>query len=61
MLYCTPVCTANTIVPDGKAQVGCTMLLVVGVAGGEGTGSTVIAEALLLTHVVSAMLRTERV
>jgi hypothetical protein len=58
--YCTPVCVAIVMVPDGKAQVGCTMLPKVGAVGRLGTGFTVTL-APEVTQVMSELLRTLRV
>ncbi len=55
-----PVGAVTTIVPVGNAQVGCTVALAVGDAGGVGTASIVIADPAD-THVVSLVSLTDTV
>jgi hypothetical protein len=60
MLYCTPACTVNTIVPVGTAQVGWVTDATVGTAGGDGALIVTVAAAGV-EHVLSDMLRTRKV
>jgi hypothetical protein len=58
MLYCTPVCTTKTMVPDVTAQVGCTTPLAAGMAGGVGTAFIWAITLPPFTHVLSEVLLT---
>jgi hypothetical protein len=60
MLYCTPACTVNTIVPVGTAQVGCVTDATVGTAGGDGALISTV-DAAGVEHVLSAILLTRKV
>ena len=58
MLYSTPTCGVNTIVPVGTAHVGCVVLATVGCVGAVGTALMVTVVAAFVVHVLSVVLRT---
>ena len=60
ILYSTPTCVVNTIVPVGIAQVGCVIDATVGTAGGAGTALIVTVAAAGVEQVLSAILRTRK-
>jgi hypothetical protein len=61
MLYSTPACMVNVIVPDGTAQVGCITEATVGIAGALGIALIVTVEPAGVEQVLSAILLTLRV
>ncbi len=60
MLYSTPDCVVNTIVPVVTAHVGCTVTLPAGVLGADGTAFTVTLEPVAV-QVLSVVERTRKV
>ena len=60
MLYSTPDCALNTMVPIGTAQVGCEIDAIVGTTGGVGV-TIITVDAAGVEQVLSAMLRTRKV
>jgi hypothetical protein len=61
MLYSTPACAVNTIVPVGTAHVGCVVLATVGAVGGVGTALIVTVAPAGVEQVLSAILLTRNV
>ena len=61
ILYSTPTCVVNTIVPTGTAQVGWVVDASVGAVGAPGAASIVTVAAAGVEQVLSAILRTLKV